>query len=211
MRNTRRGVLRLGRDICRRIRHVGPGVTPSLLFKACGRGYHAAMRCVIVMDPVSTVLVNEDTTFALMLELEARGHRVDHCLVQDVHMRDGRVHAAVRRARSSREAQPPVQLGAAELVCLDDVDLVFIRKDPPFDEHYLWLTLLLGAGAIGAALFAIVDAVRTPIATTPPPAPVEQSAPLDPLQLLESGKAPVDLFLAGPQPAVVPDTDAGSR
>ncbi|MCB9660138.1 MAG: glutathione synthase [Sandaracinaceae bacterium] len=101
------------------------------------------MRCVIVMDPVSTVLVNEDTTFALMLELEARGHRVDHCLVQDVHMRDGRVHAAVRRARSSREAQPPVQLGAAELVCLDDVDLVFIRKDPPFDEHYLWLTLLL--------------------------------------------------------------------
>ena len=101
------------------------------------------MRCVIVMDPVTTVLVNEDTTFALMLELEARGHRVDHCLVQDVHMRAGRVHAAVRQARSSRETQPPVQLGAPELVCLEDVDLVFVRKDPPFDEHYLWLTLLL--------------------------------------------------------------------
>ena len=101
------------------------------------------MRCVIVMDPVSTVLVNEDTTFALMLELEARGHRVDHCLVQDVHMRAGRVHAAVRQARSSRETLPPVQLGSPELVCLEDVDLVFIRKDPPFDEHYLWLTLLL--------------------------------------------------------------------
>jgi glutathione synthase len=101
------------------------------------------MRCVIVMDPISTVLVNEDTTFALMLELEARGHRVEHCLVQDVHMRAGRVHAAVRQARSSRATQPPVQLGEPELVCLEDVDLVFIRKDPPFNDRYLWLTLLL--------------------------------------------------------------------
>jgi len=94
--------------------------------------------------------------------------------------------------------------------------LLLLALEPPAvvrrgRERPIWLTLLLGAGAIGAALFAIVDAVRTPIATTPPPAPVEQSAPLDPLQLLESGKAPVDLFLAGPQPAVVPDTDAGSR
>jgi glutathione synthase len=101
------------------------------------------MRCVIVMDPISTVLVDEDTTFALMLELEARGHRVEHCLVQDVHMRAGRVHAAVRQARSSRATQPPVQLGEPELVCLEDVDLVFIRKDPPFNDRYLWLTLLL--------------------------------------------------------------------
>ena len=101
------------------------------------------MRFVIVMDPVSTVLVDEDTTFALMLEMQARGHRVDHCLVPDVFVRDGRVWAAVRQSQSSRETTPPVQLGELELVCLEDVDLVFIRKDPPFDENYLWLTLLL--------------------------------------------------------------------
>src|SRR5690606_11843185 len=101
------------------------------------------MRIVFVMDPVSTVLVNEDTSFAIMLEAQARGHRVEHCLERDVSLRDGRVFAVVRQATMSREAAAPITLGAPERVCLEDVDAIFIRKDPPFDDAYLWLTLIL--------------------------------------------------------------------
>ena len=56
------------------------------------------MRFVFVMDPVSTVIVDEDTSFALMLEAQARGHRVDHCLASDVGLRGRRVVARVRQA-----------------------------------------------------------------------------------------------------------------
>ncbi|HJK90526.1 MAG TPA: glutathione synthase [Polyangiaceae bacterium LLY-WYZ-15_(1-7)] len=102
------------------------------------------MRLVFVMDPVDTVIVDEDTSFALMLEAQARGHRVDWCRERDVELIDGRARAAVRRATMDRAADPPIDLAETELVDLaDDVDAVFIRKDPPFDAHYHWLTLVL--------------------------------------------------------------------
>jgi glutathione synthase len=103
------------------------------------------MRVVFVMDPVEKVLVDEDTSFALMLEAEARGHRVDHCLARDVSLRNGRVFATVRRATMQRVREAPILLGEPERVCLEEVDAVFVRKDPPFDSEYLWLTLALDA------------------------------------------------------------------
>ena len=104
---------------------------------------HTLMRFVFVMDPVSTVIVDEDTSFALMLEAEARGHRVDHCLTSDVGLRGTKVVARVRRAAMQLDASAPITLGEAEDIDLADVDAVFIRKDPPFTEEYLWLTLVL--------------------------------------------------------------------
>ena len=101
------------------------------------------MRIVFVMDPVSTVIVDEDTSFALMLEAQARGHRIDHCLPRDVGLRGNQVLARVRRASMQRDPAQPITLGEPEDVDLVDVDAVFIRKDPPFTEEYLWLTLVL--------------------------------------------------------------------
>jgi glutathione synthase len=101
------------------------------------------MRFVFVMDPVSTVLVDEDTSFALMLEAQSRGHRVDHCLASDVGLRGRRVVARVRQATMQQDPQTPILLGEPEDIDLVDVDAVFIRKDPPFTDSYLWLTLVL--------------------------------------------------------------------
>ena len=101
------------------------------------------MRFVFVMDPVSTVIVDEDTSFALMLEAQRRGHHVDHCLARDVGLRGQRVVARVRPASMKLDAGAPIVLGDPEDIDLADVDAVFIRKDPPFDDEYLWLTLVL--------------------------------------------------------------------
>lgn len=101
------------------------------------------MRLVFIMDPVSTVQVDADTSFAIMLEAARRGHCVDHCLASDVRLEEGRVLATVRAATMKRDPLAPIVLGAAETVDLADVDVVFIRKDPPFDDSYLWLTLIL--------------------------------------------------------------------
>ena len=103
------------------------------------------MRFVVIMDPVSTVLPDADTTFALMEEADKRGHRVDHCLNTDLILDAGQLSARVAHARMSRTNVPPIALAPAEVVSLHDVDAVFVRTDPPFDDNYLWTTQLLEA------------------------------------------------------------------
>jgi glutathione synthase len=103
------------------------------------------MRLVFVMDPPARVNPDSDTSFALMLEAQARGARVDHCLPQDLVLRSGKLSASVRRATLARDVPVPLALGEAEDVDLEQVDAIFVRKDPPFDPAYLWTTLLLEA------------------------------------------------------------------
>jgi glutathione synthase len=101
------------------------------------------MRFVVIMDPVSTIHAEGDTSFAWMEEAEKRGHHVDHCVNTDLYLDSGRLYARVRHASMNRHAPIPVALGASEDVSLHDVDAVFVRTDPPFDDNYLWCTLLL--------------------------------------------------------------------
>jgi len=98
---------------------------------------------VVIMDPPETVLEDQDTSFALMLEAQARGHRVDHCQQRALYLEHGRLHARVRRAQMERGRSRPIMLGELEDVCLHDADAVLVRTDPPFDSDYLWTTLLL--------------------------------------------------------------------
>lgn len=101
------------------------------------------MRILVVMDPPSTVLVDADTSFALMEAAAERGHRVDHCLITDLFFEGGAVHARLRRATMRRDPAHPITLGPLELVPLSAIDVVLVRKDPPFDANYLWATQLL--------------------------------------------------------------------
>ncbi|MCC6877791.1 MAG: glutathione synthase [Sandaracinaceae bacterium] len=101
------------------------------------------MRIVVVMDPPETVKVDEDTSFALMLAAQERGHRVDHCLISDLYVDAGRACARVRKATCQRDPARPIVLGPAEDLDLGDAGAVLMRKDPPFDEDYLWATLVL--------------------------------------------------------------------
>lgn len=96
------------------------------------------MRIVVLMDPVSTVQVDADTSFALMLEAQARGHRVDHALITDLYLDGWRLGARVREAVMRNDVAAPIVLGPYEDAWLDEVDVVLVRKDPPFDSNYLW-------------------------------------------------------------------------
>jgi glutathione synthase len=102
------------------------------------------MHIVVIMDPPETVQVDADTSFAIMEEAQARGHRVDHCGIADFFFSGGRVGVRVRRATMQRVPNAiPILLGTPEDVYLDAVDAVLMRKDPPFDSNYLWATQLL--------------------------------------------------------------------
>lgn len=100
------------------------------------------MRFVYVMDPMERVLPDKDTTFAFQRAAQARGHAALHCLPHDVFVKNGDVFARVREVTVSA-SNPHFSYGEPSDVRLADVEAVFIRKDPPFDIAYLYMTLLL--------------------------------------------------------------------
>jgi glutathione synthase len=102
------------------------------------------MRFVFVMDGLDRVSHDKDTTFAFIEAAQARGHESYHVLIRDLFTVGSEVFAAARRVDILPDA-PWIALrpGAPVELCLADVDAIFIRKDPPFDQSYLYATLLL--------------------------------------------------------------------
>lgn len=97
----------------------------------------------IQMDPIETVDINADSTFALALEAQARGHRLWHYLPMHLSFRDGVVRAKARALTVKREKGAHFTLGAFEDIELANVDVVLMRQDPPFDMAYITATHIL--------------------------------------------------------------------
>lgn len=100
------------------------------------------MRLLFVMDPLDGILPDKDTTFAFLRAAQAAGHECLHAEIRDVFLRGGRLFARARVARVS-DVAPHTSLGATSIVPVDETSAVLVRKDPPFDAAYLYLTLLL--------------------------------------------------------------------
>jgi len=101
------------------------------------------MKFLFVMDPVSSIVADEDTSYGLMHAAFRRGHEIDHCGVRDVFALGHVAMTNACRASFPDDAVPPVRLGAPYQIAIADYDAVFVRKDPPFDDEYLWLSLIL--------------------------------------------------------------------
>lgn len=100
------------------------------------------MRFVYVMDPMDRVLPDKDTTFAFLRAAQRRGHVALHCEGRDVYVDGGDVWVRARPLTVS-DAVPHFAYGAPADVRLADVECVLVRKDPPFDAEYLYVTLML--------------------------------------------------------------------
>jgi glutathione synthase len=97
-----------------------------------------------VMDPVRSIEIHGDTTFALMLEAQRRGHRVYCVDPGDLGVERGRVVAKVFPVTLRRELGRHADVGEPRRVELDvELDVVFQRKDPPVDEAYVTATQIL--------------------------------------------------------------------
>lgn len=91
------------------------------------------------MDPFTDLAWAKDTSFAFMRGAARRGHEILHCLPRHVKNDGTDLFAFARRLRV-HAAEPWLTADAPELVELNRLDAVLIRKDPPFDRDYLFLT-----------------------------------------------------------------------
>lgn len=97
------------------------------------------MQFLFVMDPAETMLPDKDTSFAFMRGALARGHQCWHCIPRELSSVNREVTADATSV-VVRDEVPHVSLGERRTLVVSELDAVFIRKDPPFDAEYLYLT-----------------------------------------------------------------------
>jgi glutathione synthase len=97
----------------------------------------------IQMDPIESINIDADSTFALALEAQARGHALYHYGPRTLALRDGKLTARARTLALRREHGRHFTLGAEAVVQLAAMDVILMRQDPPFDMAYITATHLL--------------------------------------------------------------------
>jgi glutathione synthase len=102
-----------------------------------------SLQLVFVMDPIDRVNIDADSTFAIMREAQRRGHDLLYCESADLELEMDRAHARVRPLTVRQERGNHYLLGEPSRVALDEVNAVFMRKDPPFDVEYVMSTYIL--------------------------------------------------------------------
>jgi len=102
-----------------------------------------ALKTGVVMDPISGIKSYKDSTFAMLLEAQRRGHELLYMEPGDLSMADGMALGHMRQlmVRDSREDW--FSLGESSNRELAELDLLLMRKDPPFDMDYVYTTYIL--------------------------------------------------------------------
>jgi glutathione synthase len=119
------------------------------------------MQILVVADPLASFKIHKDSTFAMMQAAAARGHDLWACEPGDLAWRDGKLMGRVQPVRLTGGTPDWYEAGNHEWRRLNGFDAVLMRKDPPFDQEFLYATYLLElAEREGARVFNRPAALR---------------------------------------------------
>ena len=97
----------------------------------------------VQMDPIERIRIAGDSTFALLLEAQARGHRILYYTPDRLRLNGARVEAMAEPLSVKDVEGDHARLGEARLIDLSHLDVVLLRQDPPFDLAYITTTHFL--------------------------------------------------------------------
>lgn len=97
----------------------------------------------IVMDPISEITIKKDSSFAMLLAAQAKGWKLFYMEQDDLLLRDGIVSGCMQALSVSDDPDNWYQLGDILTQPLAKLDVILMRKDPPFDMEYIYSTYLL--------------------------------------------------------------------
>jgi len=112
----------------------------------------APLDVVVVMDPVESIKPAKDSSFAMLLEAQRRGHRLHYVRPGGLSVRDGRAFAQVVTLRVTDDPGHWFDLQQASQLEFGPHQVVLMRKDPPVDADYLHDTQILGLAQAQGAL-----------------------------------------------------------
>ncbi|MFP1743401.1 glutathione synthase [Lonsdalea quercina] len=97
----------------------------------------------IVMDPIAAINIKKDTSFAMLLEAQRRGWELHYMEMDDLYLNAGEARATTRKLSVEHNYDGWYQFGDAQDIALHELDVVLMRKDPPFDTEFIYATYIL--------------------------------------------------------------------
>ncbi|MEN8178187.1 MAG: glutathione synthase [Pseudomonadota bacterium] len=97
----------------------------------------------MVMDPIESIKIHKDSSFAMLLAAQARNWEIYYLQPRDLSLRDGRCLAKMHSIRVADDPAGWFEITGEKTLPLENLDVVLMRKDPPFDMEYIYTTYLL--------------------------------------------------------------------
>lgn len=101
------------------------------------------MRLGILMDPIGSINIKKDSSFAMLLAAQKRGWELLYMEQSDLFLRDGRVYGHIRRLQVEDNPDGWYHFESAHTEPLDQLDILLMRKDPPLNMEFMYTTYLL--------------------------------------------------------------------
>ncbi|WP_429111201.1 glutathione synthase [Aeromonas rivipollensis] len=97
----------------------------------------------IVMDPISAINIKKDSSFAMLEEAQKRGYELFYLEMKDLYMQAGRAFGTMRPLTVKHDYAHWFSLGEVIDQPLSSLDVILMRKDPPFDTEFIYATYML--------------------------------------------------------------------
>lgn len=97
------------------------------------------------MDPIASINLKKDTTLALLFAAQAKGFELRYMEMDDLSLQQGKAMASARPLKVFNDSNNWFELDEREEIALGDLDVILMRKDPPFDNQYIYATYILEA------------------------------------------------------------------
>lgn len=97
----------------------------------------------VVMDPIGSIKIAKDSTFAMLLEAQARDWRIQYMELNDLFLNNGKPYARMREIELFEDFENWHRLLSENTMPLSQLDVILMRKDPPFDMEYVYTSYLL--------------------------------------------------------------------
>ncbi|MDP2634334.1 MULTISPECIES: glutathione synthase [unclassified Pseudoalteromonas] len=102
-----------------------------------------AIKLGIISDPISGFNIKKDTGFAMMMQAQSRGYEIYYMEMDDLSLRKGKAYATAAKATVFDDENHWYELEQKSTIALADLDVILMRKDPPFDTEYIYATYIL--------------------------------------------------------------------
>ncbi len=102
-----------------------------------------SIRIGIVMDPIQSISYKKDTSLAMLMAAQERGWQISYMEQSDLYLQDGIAHGLMRQLQVAWDEKQWFSLGEASEEALSNLDVILMRKDPPFDNEFIYTTYLL--------------------------------------------------------------------
>ena len=102
-----------------------------------------SVRVGIVMDPIAGISYKKDSSLAMLLAAQDRGWTLFYMEQQDLYLNEGKARARMKPLKVFANPEQWFELGAEADTALSDLDVILMRKDPPFDMEFVYTTYLL--------------------------------------------------------------------